>query len=227
MKRFTWLLAAVLVAVAAALVAGPSFSNHDVAKGFDPSKMTDEQEALLSGFLSSEISPSGTKSNGPKQFGQKGNGACSGNFGSNVKVNQNCLNITDPDLQGRGQAENETAIAIDPNDSTRVVASENDYRRGDGSCGTQYSTDGGSHWFDSAPPMGFTRGTPFLTAREYWQSGGDTSVSFDTKGNAYLSCQVFNRGRTASPNPTSRAASSSSARRTAAPRGTSRAGTSG
>ena len=32
------------------------------------------------------------------------------NRGNNVKVNQNCLNITDPDLQGRAQAQNETSV---------------------------------------------------------------------------------------------------------------------
>ena len=36
-------------------------------------------------------------------------------LGSNVKVNHNCLNLTDSDLQGRGQAQNETWVAVDPN----------------------------------------------------------------------------------------------------------------
>src|SRR5205814_5573851 len=30
--------------------------------------------------------------------------ACTNHFGDNVKVNQNCLNITDADVQGRAQA---------------------------------------------------------------------------------------------------------------------------
>ena len=63
--------------------------------------------------------------------------------GANVRVNQNCLNLTDPDLQGRGQAQNETSIAQDPNNSSRMVASQNDYRRGDGNCYSGYSSDGG------------------------------------------------------------------------------------
>ena len=50
--------------------------------------------------------------------------------------------------------------------------------------------------------MGFTRGTAFGGfARQYWQAGGDTSVAWDTKGNAYLSCQMFNRGPPTSANP--------------------------
>ena len=117
------------------------------------------------------------------------------NRGANVRVNQNCLNLSDPDLQGRGQAQNETSIAQDPNDPATSSPSSNDYRRGDGNCYTYYSSDGGRSWQDSTPPMGFTRGTPFGgVARQYWQAGGDTSVAWDTKGNAYLSCQMFNRG---------------------------------
>ena len=64
---------------------------------------------------------------------------------TNVKVNQNCLNISDPDLQGRGQAQNETWVAVDPNNPTHLVASYNDYRRGDGTCGVSYSLNGGTH----------------------------------------------------------------------------------
>ena len=49
--------------------------------------------------------------------------------------------------------------------------------------------------------MGFTRGATFGdVARQYWQAGGDTSLAWDTRGNAYLSCQMFMRGTAASPN---------------------------
>ena len=40
---------------------------------------------------------------------------CGVKRGNNVRVSQNCLNVTDPDLQGRAQAQNETAVAVDPN----------------------------------------------------------------------------------------------------------------
>jgi hypothetical protein len=81
------------------------------------------------------------------------------------------------------------------------VASFNDYRRGDGNCYSSYSTDGGHSWSDSTAPMSFTRGTAYGAARQYWQAGGDTSVAWDTKGNAYLSCQMFMRGQPTSSNP--------------------------
>src|ERR1700742_5365514 len=50
--------------------------------------------------------------------------------------------------------------------------------------------------------MGFTRGDAFGdAARQYWQAGGDTSVAWDSHGNAYLSCQMFMRGEAVSNNP--------------------------
>jgi hypothetical protein len=126
---------------------------------------------------------------------------CPANRGSNIRVNQNCENLSDPDLAGRGQAQNETAIAQDPNNPGHIVASSNDYRRGDGNCYAYFSSDNGQTWQDSTPPMSFTRGTLWGKARQYWQAGGDTSVAWDTKGNAYLSCQMFNRGAGTSANP--------------------------
>ena len=136
----------------------------------------------------------------PANYFPAGPAGCSSNLGGNIKVNQNCLNVTDPDLQGRGQANNETSIAVDPLHPTHLVASDNDYVRGDGTCGAAYSTTSGATWNNSTVPNGFTRGTGGH-ARQYWQGSGDTSVAWDTKGNAYLSCQVFNRGAPLTPNP--------------------------
>ncbi|HEY3061094.1 MAG TPA: exo-alpha-sialidase [Chloroflexota bacterium] len=145
--------------------------------------------------------------NSPTNFFPHNDG-CPERRGSNTKINQNCLNLSDADLQGRAQAQNETSIASDPNDQQHVVASFNDYRRGDGTCGTSYSLDGGRSWNDSTTPNGFTRGNAgniqggtFGKPREYWQASGDTSVAWDSRGNAYLSCQLFNRGSAVSPNP--------------------------
>jgi hypothetical protein len=127
-------------------------------------------------------------------------GQCSQRRGQDVKVNQNCLNLSDPTLQGRGQANNEPSISVNPFDSRDLVAAENNYIRGDGTCGSHFSLDGGRSWNDTTIPNGFTYGPPGF-ARQYWQAGGDTSVAWDTHGNAYESCQLFNRGLAASPNP--------------------------
>lgn len=168
------------------------------------------QKRLVSGTLATELdvaaSPQArsvaplraTRAQVPQQPGPNG---CPANRGANVKVNVNCLNLTDSDLQGRGQAQNETWVAVDPARSDHLVASYNDYRRGDGTCGVSYSVNGGRTWADTTTPNGFTRGDFVGKPREYWQGGGDTSVGWDTKGNVYLSCQVFNRGDGVSPNP--------------------------
>ncbi len=198
------------------------------ATAFSLNKLNKIQQRLVSSELINELGPQNTAAIGgdngagadgapntppsgfatvtgagrPANYFPTGTGACSANFGTNIKVNQNCLNVTDSDLQGRGQANNETSIAEDPLHPTNLVASNNDYVRGDGTCGTAYSTDRGQTWNNSTVPDIFTRGTAFGGfARQYWQAGGDTSVAWDTQGNAYLSCQLFNRGNVASSNP--------------------------
>ena len=181
----------------------PTVTAPMVARGFDPTVAPEIQERLFSGFASFEFSTPVDSDKGSRVSGYtpRGSEDCGGHLGSNVRVNQGCLNVSDPDLQGRAQAQNETSIAINPNNSKQLVASQNDYRRGDGNCYSGYSTDSGRTWNDSTIPMSFTRGRAnFGAAREYWQAGGDTSVAWDSKGNAYLSCQVFNRGTIASRN---------------------------
>jgi hypothetical protein len=127
---------------------------------------------------------------------------CPVDRGSNLRVNQDCLNQSDPDLQGRGQAQNETAIAQDPTNPSHMVAASNDYRRDDSGCYPYRSSDSGRTWHDAEAPVGFTRGDAFgSTAREYWQASGDPSVAWDTRGNAYLSCLTFNRGPAVTQNP--------------------------
>jgi hypothetical protein len=149
----------------------------------------------------SPVSP-GSGGGGDPNFSPSGPGGCSESLGDNVKVNQACENVSDAALAGRGQAQNEEAVAINPMDPSQMVASQNDYRRGDGNCIGAFTGDGGRSWTDSLVPMSFTYGSPtWGTARQYWQAGGDTSVAWDTKGNAYMSCQMFNRGSSVSPNP--------------------------
>jgi hypothetical protein len=193
------------------------------------SQLSSLQKRLLSGFASFTLDPdavltgrpqymatptqiqplgqamqslSGLDPSDPASYNPGGHGDCGLKTGSNVKVNQNCLNLSDPDLQGRGQAQNETSIAQDPKAPNHVVAAFNDYRRGDGNCGAAWSADGGRTWNDSTVPTGFVRGTTFGGVdRQYFQAAGDPSVAWDSKGNAYLSCQMFMRGTGTTNNP--------------------------
>ena len=210
MRRYVLSTFALLVLVLAA-VAFARGSGEPTARAQAKRGLTPLQQRLMSGFASRALEeqtapalvPQARKMR-PAQggVGSTAETGCPANRGSNVRVNQNCQNLSDPDLAGRGQAQNETSIAQDPRNPRHIVASQNDYRRGDGNCYSAYSTDDGRTWTDSTPPMGFTRGNGFGGfARQYWQAGGDTSVAWDTKGNAYLSCQMFNRGQPTSPNP--------------------------
>jgi hypothetical protein len=122
-----------------------------------------------------------------------GSGGCPDQDGSNVRVNQECTNQSDAALLGRGQGQNETGIAVNPRNPRHLVAGQNDYRRGDSSCGADWSRDGGRHWGSELAPLSFTA-PGFTGARHYWDAAGDPSVAFDSSGEAYLFCLAFNRG---------------------------------
>lgn len=201
------LAAVVALLIGALMVTQVSKSTPTVvAKSFTYSQLSKIQRRLLDGLVSSEtdaqLSTNTSTASKPRNYFPTGDDGCSQNRGGNIKVNQNCLNISDVDLQGRAQANNETAIAQDPLHPNNIVATSNDYIRGDGSCFVDSSRNGGKSWNESAIPVGFTRGAPFGgVAREYWQAGGDPSLAWDTKGNAYMNCMVFMRGPGTTNNP--------------------------
>ncbi len=204
-----------MLMVFAAMVLLLPHSNYVSAQGTPLDHLNKIQKRLVSGFASYELSANNAtnsvgaarnlkpiRKNPPVANSYNpGNDGCNQNLGNNVKVNETCLNLSDPDLQGRGQAQNETSIAADPNHPNHLIAGYNDYRRGDGTCGASFSLDNGQTWQDATMPNGFTRGGPFGAAREYWQASGDPAVAWDSKGNAYYQCMMFLRGQPTSPNP--------------------------
>ena len=200
------LVAFVAMALAAALFSFRLNTASATVPGLSLPGLNRIQRRLLSGVASSEQTAalSSASASVRASVGKPGNGVslCPTNLRSNVVVNQNCLNVSDATLQGRGQAENETTIAENPNNPKQIVAGFNDYRRGDGSCYGAFSADGGQQWADTTIPNGFTPGTAFGgVARQYWQAGGDSSVAWDSRGNAYFACQVFQRGPSTTNNP--------------------------
>lgn len=211
MKRYRIMgigIAALLLAVAGFVPAG----RVSTARALSFARLPKIQRRLLSGFLSYELQSNGTTRKVPAgaltptkapypNYYPTDTRSCPITRGSNVKVNQNCLNLSDSDLQGRAQAQNETAIAVDPSNPRNIIATSNDYRRGDGTCGVEYSTDGGRIWDDVTMPNGFVRGTAFGASRQYFQASGDPAIAWDTKGNAYYDCQMFQRGLSTTPNP--------------------------
>jgi hypothetical protein len=126
-----------------------------------------------------------------------------------------------PDVTVNGDvfaaAQNETAIAVDPNNPMRVVGGANDYVTrtwtcmingtpcsglGDGYSGTYFSNDGGHTWCCTSATDGSNIGTlvpgiEHLVGGQY-DAGGDPALAFDSQGNVYYSGLGFDR--TAPPN---------------------------
>jgi hypothetical protein len=110
-----------------------------------------------------------------------------------------------------GAPQNETAIAVDPNNPNRVVGAANDYvtrtwtcdisgtpcsALGDGYSGTYYSNDGGTTWCsnssDSAHLGTLIPGVQRLAGGQY-DAGGDPALAFDSLGHVYYAGLGFNR----------------------------------
>jgi hypothetical protein len=110
-----------------------------------------------------------------------------------------------------GAPQNETSIAVDPNNPLRVVGSANDYvartwsctingtpcsALADGYSGTYYSNDGGVTWAGkSSDPQHLATlipGVTRLTGGAY-DAGGDPALSFDSQGRVYYAGLGFNR----------------------------------
>lgn len=123
--------------------------------------------------------------------------------------------IVGPDISANQDThaapQNETAIAVDPNNANRVVGSANDYvsrtwacdvngtpcsALGDGYSGTYYSNDGGKTWCcTSSDPSHLGTIVPGVTrlAGGQYDAGGDPAVAFDSRGNVYYAGLGFNR----------------------------------
>ncbi len=109
----------------------------------------------------------------------------------NIRVNQDCTY--------RRQAEEQ--LAVDPNNPQHMIAGQNDSRVGYNKCGFDYTFDGGSHWGDGLPPfyqhtnqgtINNPTGTPAAAGDGHtYDAGSDPAVTFDSRGNAFFSCVVF------------------------------------
>ena len=107
--------------------------------------------------------------------------------------------------------QNETAIAVDPNNANRVVGSANDYvtrtwsctvggtpcsALGDGYSGTYVSNDGGATWCcassDPSHLGTLIPGVDHLAGGPY-DAGGDPAVAFDSRGHVYYAGLGFDR----------------------------------
>ena len=198
MRRFV-LAAIALGALGVGGALGAVGSGEQAAEAARAPGLTPMQQRLASGAVRDAVQERRTARVSPQlqalaHIGPMDLTGCPANRGSNVQVNQDCQNLTDPDLAGRGQAQNETAVAQDPAHPERMVAASNDYRRGDSHCYTYYSsTLDAAGGFDAADEL-YPRRRLRRLPRKYWEAGGDPTVAWDTKGNAYLTCLFFDRG---------------------------------
>src|SRR5712691_5741659 len=78
--------------------------------------------------------------------------------------------------------QNETPIALDPNNPNRLLAGANDYRHDLAACGIYASSDGGATWNDVGEG---TTVPPGVVA------GGDPATAFGPDGTAYHVCLGF------------------------------------
>ena len=110
-----------------------------------------------------------------------------------------------------GAPQNETAIAVDPNNANRVVAAANDYvtrtwscsingtpcsALGDGYSGTYASNDGGQTWCcTSSDPSHLGTLIPGVNrlAGGQYDAGGDPALAWDSRGHVYYAGLGFNR----------------------------------
>src|SRR5881275_1225373 len=92
---------AVLAAVSLGVLTGGSPAQ---AQPFNYGHLNRIQQRLVSGLLAAELNgadPAARAQSAPRAPRRAPTSdACTNRFGDNVKVNQNCLNLTDPDLQG-------------------------------------------------------------------------------------------------------------------------------
>lgn len=129
--------------------------------------------------------------------------------------------LASPEVTGNqdvnGAPQNETAIAVDPTNPSRMVAAANDYvtrtwsctlsdgspcsAHGDGYSGTYFSNDGGETWCcaatDPAHIGTLIPGVEHLVGGAY-DAGGDPALAFDSRGNVFYAGLGFNR--TSAPN---------------------------
>jgi hypothetical protein len=193
LRRLGLSIGIVVPLIIAALGPSASGQRSTMANRFPPSGVVTERGGPGAPVPSDTLRALATDGAPPVRPTKAGTSGCPNRSATNVRVNQECTSQTNLSIgTGRGQAQNEPSVAVNPRDGTNIVASQNDYRRGDGGCGVDFSVDGGRHWGSGLIPVSFTPG--FTAARHYWDASGDTSVAFDSGGTAYLLCMAFNRG---------------------------------
>lgn len=200
-------------AIATALIAGAGFFGSPLqthaASRYDINTLAGKVASVngtagLQIRMSAFVQQEANQTSAPAVLGSDGT-TVSGGSGSvmapDVTVNQDT----------GGAPQNETAIAVDPNNPNRIVGGANDYvtrtwsctisgtpcsALGDGYSGTYYSNDGGKTWCCNATDVQhqgtLIPGVDHLSGGQY-DGGGDPAVAFDAQGNVYYAGLGFDR----------------------------------
>lgn len=216
MKRRRWrtVLAAIPIGVLA-IGAGPVLSTGATAPTYDLNTLAGKV-ASVNGTAGLNIRMSGFIEEEADAGVVPGTGSTSPITPTNVLSSPlDGTSIAAPDVTvNRDTAaapQNETAIAVDPNNASRVVGAANDYvtrtwscfvgttpcsALGDGYSGTYVSNDGGATWCcTSSDPSHLGTlipGVDHLAGGPY-DAGGDPALAFDSSGHVYYAGLGFDR----------------------------------
>ena len=197
-------LVALVAAVAASGAATRTTTNYDTSTLAGKVASVNGTAGLgirFSAFIEAEAAVDGFEPLVPDGATLSNGGAGGAVLAPDVTVNQDT----------HGSPQNETSIAVDPNNPNRVVGSANDYvtrtwsctvsgspcsALGDGYSGTYYSNNGGTSWCCSSSDPGhigtLIPGVSHLVGGPY-DAGGDPAVAFDSHGHVYYAGLGFNR----------------------------------
>ena len=200
MRRFA--LAAVALGAVGAVTAVAGFSTGNrAAEAARGPILTPFQQRLASGTLSRALNESSATAPAPLRAQQQANGpttdtGCPVNRGANVRVNQDCQNLTDPDLQGaarRRTRPRSRRTRTTPAHRRRLAERLPARRR---NCYTAYSADGGRDvgGLDAADGLHARRRLRRRCRASTGRPAGTRRWPGTRKGNAYLSCLMFMRG---------------------------------
>jgi hypothetical protein len=216
LRAFRRALGAIVAVVTLAIVAtGSATGSAQTSAGFDTSTLAGKVASLrssaglqvrFSAFIEQEAQDAGAPAGGPTA-------PITPTFVLSSPLDGSSIAGPAVTVNGDTHAapQNETSIAVDPNNASTIVASANDYvtrtwsctisgtpcsALGDGYSGTYLSTDGGAHWCCvSSDPSHLGTLIPGVThlAGGPYDAGGDPAVAFDSTGHVYYSGLGFNR----------------------------------
>jgi hypothetical protein len=189
-----------------ATAATPTYDTSTMAGKVGSVQGTAGLQIRMSAFLDADV----TAINAADALGSDGATLAAG---SPTKVLSPAVTVNQ---DGNAAPQNETSIAVDPNNPNIVVGSANDYvtrtwactisgtpcsALGDGYSGAYLSIDGGQSWVaKSTDPDNLGTlipGVEHLTGGPYG-GGGDPAVAFDSRGHVFFAGLGFNRSDPAS-----------------------------